>query len=135
MDRLVRLGKRTVSGDPSPAIKRGDGGYADWVIVVIHGLRKYLNLPYRRPLNVLHEMYSVVEKVGPETSELPDFTTVCVRKQQFKMAVGGPLRLSADLHNTEYRLSTQLSSTATQLAVTMQTGQTTPSGRQRQQRW
>ena len=55
-DRLVTLAKRAVSDEPSPAVKKGDGGYADWVIVAIHGLREYLDLPYRRLLDVLHEM-------------------------------------------------------------------------------
>jgi len=100
-DRLVTLAKRAVSGDPAPAVKKGDGGYADWVTVVIHGLREYLDLPYRRLLDVLHEMHGIVEKLNLEPSELPDFTTVCARKQQLKMAVWRTLlRLSADLHDT-----------------------------------
>lgn len=86
-DRLVTLTKRTVSGDTSSAVKKGDGSYADWVIVVIHGLREYLDLPYRRLLDVLHEMHGVVEKMNLEPSELPDFTTVCARKQQLKITV------------------------------------------------
>ncbi|MFC7177850.1 IS5 family transposase [Halosegnis marinus] len=99
-DRLETLAKRAVSGDPSPAVKKGDGGYADWVIVVIHGLREYLDLPYRRLLDILHEMPGIVEKMNLTTSELPDFTTVCVRKQQLKMAIWRTLlRLSADLHD------------------------------------
>jgi hypothetical protein len=42
------VGKRAFSGDASPAVKKGDGGYADWVIVVTHGLREYFDFPYRR---------------------------------------------------------------------------------------
>ncbi len=100
-DRLVKLAQRAVSGDPSPAVKKGDGGYADWVIVVIHGLREYLDLPYRRLLDILHEMPGIVEKMNLKTSELPDFTTVCVRKQQLKIAIWRTLlRLSATLHDT-----------------------------------
>lgn len=100
-DRLETLAKRAVSGDPSPAVKKGDGGYADWVIVVIHGLREYLDLPYRRLLDILHEMPGIVEKMNLKPSELPDFTTVCVRKQQLKMSVWRVLlRLSADRHDT-----------------------------------
>jgi hypothetical protein len=60
------LAKRAVSGDPSPADKKGDGGYAGWVIVVVHGLREYLDLPYRRLLDVLHEMHGIVEKMDLE---------------------------------------------------------------------
>ena len=100
-DRLVTLAKRAVSGNPSLAVKKGDGGYADWVIVVIHGLREYLDLPYRRFLDILHEMQGIVKKMNLELSELPDFTTVCARKQQLQMAVWRTLlQLSADLHDT-----------------------------------
>lgn len=100
-DRLVTLSKRVVSGNPEPAVEKGNGGYADWVIVVIHGVREYLDLPYRRLLDVLHEMHDITEKMGFETNELPDFTTVCVRKQELKMEVWRTLlRLSADLHDT-----------------------------------
>lgn len=71
------------------------------MIVAIHGLYEYLDLPYRRLLAVLHEMHSIVERVGLKPSELPDFTTVYVRKQQLKMTVWCTLfRLSADLHDT-----------------------------------
>ena len=99
-DRLVTLSKRAVPGNPAPAVKKGDGGYADWVIVVIHGLREYLDLPYRRLLDVLHEMHGVVKKMNLEPGELPDFTTACARKQHLKMGIWRTLlRLSTDLHN------------------------------------
>lgn len=100
-DRLVALAKRAVSGDPDTAVKKGDGGYADWVIIVIHGLREYLDLPYRQLLDVLHEMHGIVEKMELKTDELPDFTTVCARKQQLKMVVWRTLlRFSSDFHDT-----------------------------------
>lgn len=63
-DHLVTLSKCAVSGDPAPATKKGDGDYADWVIVVIHSLHEYLDLPYRRLLDVLHEMHGIVEKMN-----------------------------------------------------------------------
>lgn len=98
-DRLVSSAKRAVSGDPAPAVKKADGGHADWVIVMIYGLREYLDLPYRRLLDILHEMHGIVDKMGLVPSELPDFTTVCVRKQRLRMAVWRTLlRLSADIH-------------------------------------
>jgi hypothetical protein len=99
-NRLVVSAKCIVSGNPDPAVKKGDGAYADWVIVAIHGLREYLDCSYRQPLNVLHEMHSIVERLDLDLSELPDFTTVCVRKQQLKMVVWRALvLLSADFHD------------------------------------
>lgn len=100
-DRLVSLTKHAVSGDPKPAVKKGDGGYADWVIIAIHGLCEYLDLPYRRLLDILHEMHGIDERMGLKPSESPDFTTMRVRKQQLKITVWRTLlRLSADLHDT-----------------------------------
>lgn len=34
-DRCVELSQNAVTGKPAPAVKKGDGGYADWVIVSI----------------------------------------------------------------------------------------------------
>jgi IS5 family transposase len=97
--RLVSLAKKAVVGKPDPAYQEGQGGYADWVIISIHGLREYLDLPYRRLLDVLAEMHGIVQKLGLDVDELPDFSTVCARWQQLKMRVWRVLlRLSADLH-------------------------------------
>jgi IS5 family transposase len=47
-------------------------------------------------------MHGVVKKMNLEPGELPDFTTVCARKQHLKMGIWRTLlRLSADLHNAE----------------------------------
>lgn len=77
--KVVTLAQKAVVGNPTPAVQRGYGGYADWVIVSIHGLKTYLNLPYRRLLDVLFEMLRVDRILGLEPVELPDSTTVCAR--------------------------------------------------------
>jgi IS5 family transposase len=97
--RLVSLTKKAVVGEPDPAYQEGEGGYADWVMVAIHGLKEYLDLPYRRLLDVLAEMEGIVQKLELAVTELPDFSTVCARWQDLKMRVWRVLlRLSADLH-------------------------------------
>lgn len=99
--RVVSLAQKAVVGNPRPAVEKGFGGYADWVIVSIHGLKTYLDLPYRRLLDVLHEMPRIARILGLEVSQLPDFTTVCTRMQQLKMPLWRDfLRLSAELHET-----------------------------------
>ncbi len=46
-------------------------------------------------------MHGMIKKMNLKPSELPDFTTVCARKQQLKMSVWRVLlRLSTDLHDT-----------------------------------
>ena len=98
-DRCVDLSQKAVVGEPAPPIQKGGGGYADWVIVALHCLREYLDHPYRRLLDVLAEMPNVVSKLGLSVDELPDFTTVCTRKQELKMRIWRVLlQVSASLH-------------------------------------
>jgi hypothetical protein len=58
---VVTLAQKAVVGNAKPALRRGDGGYADWVIVSIHSLKTYLGLPYRLFLEILHECRVSVE--------------------------------------------------------------------------
>ena len=100
-DRCVALSQKAVRSGEGLPVKKGKGGYADWVIVAIHGLREYLDLPYRRLLDILREMPDIVDKLGLSVEELPDFTTVCARKQVLKMRVWRVLlRLSVNLFDT-----------------------------------
>lgn len=94
------MSKKAVIGEPAPAVQKGDGGYADWVIVALHGLREYLNQPYRRLLDILQEMPGIVATLGLSVDDLPDFTTVCTRKQDLEMHIWRVLlRLSVSLHD------------------------------------
>ena len=98
-DNCVDLSQKAVVGEPQPPLQKGHGGYADWVIVAIHCLREYLNQPYRRLLDILHEMPRITAKLGLAVDELPDFTTVCTRKQDLEMRIWRVLlRSSASLH-------------------------------------
>jgi IS5 family transposase len=98
---VVTLAQKAVVGSPEPAVQKGQGGYADWLIVSMHSLREYLNQPYRRLLDILHEMPNIVDILGLDLGELPDFTTLCKRKQELKMPLWRDfLRLSAELHDT-----------------------------------
>jgi len=99
--KVVTLAQKAVVGNAKPAIQRGEDGYADWVIVSIHGLKTYLDLPYRRLLDVLYEMPRIDRIIGLEPTELPDFTTVCSRMQELQMPIWRRLlQLSAELHDT-----------------------------------
>jgi len=77
-------------------------GTAEMFLFDLHGLREHLDHPYRRLLDVLHEMHCVVAKLDLAVDELPDFTTVCTRKQDLEMRTWRVLlRLSAELHDTD----------------------------------
>lgn len=97
--RVVSLAKKAVDGEPDSAVQKGEGGYADWIIVALQGLKEHLGHSYRQLLDVLHEMPRVVSILDLEVAELPDFTTVCTRMKDLEMAFWRVfLRLSADLH-------------------------------------
>jgi IS5 family transposase len=95
----VSLAQEAVVGEPVPAFEPGEIGYADWVIVALHGLRDYLGHSYRQLLDVLHEIPRIVSKLDGVVAELPDFTTVCTRMKNLAMARWRVLlSLSAHLH-------------------------------------
>ncbi|MFB6198819.1 MAG: IS5/IS1182 family transposase, partial [Halobacteriaceae archaeon] len=72
--KVVSLANKAVGDGHEAPGQKGEGGFADWVIVGLHGLREYLGYPYRRLMDVLHEMPGVVAKFGLSVDELPDFT-------------------------------------------------------------
>jgi len=99
-ERCVVLSQKAVGSDRNPPVKKGDGGYADWVIVGLHCLREYLDHTYRQLMDVLQEMPTILDIFGLSAGELPDFTTVCHRKQALKMRIWRVLlRLSVTLHD------------------------------------
>ena len=99
--QVVSLAQKAVAGEPYPAFQPGEGGYADWVIVALHGLREYLDHPYRRLMDVLYEMSRIIGILDLESSELPDFSTGCARYRRLKIPIWRVLlRLSAELHDT-----------------------------------
>jgi hypothetical protein len=67
-ERCVALSQKAVGSPSEQPVKKGEDGYADWVIIALHGLREYLDHPYRRLLDVLQEMPGIVEKLGLEVA-------------------------------------------------------------------
>jgi hypothetical protein len=77
---MVSLAKKSIGGDPEPPVQKGDGGYADYVIVALLGNQEYLDHPSRQLMDVLPEIPGIVEIFDLTVSELPDFMTVCTHK-------------------------------------------------------
>ena len=97
--RVVSVAQKAVVGTPAPAVRKGETGYADWVIVSIHAIREYMNQPYRRLMEILYEMPRITRILGLRPSTLPHFSTVCARKQELKMGIWRTLLgLTLDLH-------------------------------------
>lgn len=81
----VALAKKATAGTPGPAVKIGDGGYADWVMIAVHGLKEHLGHSYRQLMDVLHEMPRIRGMLGLHRGELPHYSTVCHAKEQLYM--------------------------------------------------
>lgn len=62
--QVTKLEQKAVVGKTKASLQHGDGGYADRVIASIHGLKTYLDLPYRRLLDVLYEMPRIARNLG-----------------------------------------------------------------------
>ena len=98
--RCVALSQKAVGSPKNPPVQKGDGGFSDWVIVGLHCLREHLDHTYRQLTDVLQEMPEILGNFGLTASTLPDFTTLCSRKQAIKMKVWRVLlRLSVSLHD------------------------------------
>jgi hypothetical protein len=97
--------QKAVGDGQQPPVHKGEGGYADWVIVALHGIQEYLGHQYCRLMNVLGEIPGIVTKFDGivtkfdlTVGELPDITTVCTHEQDLEMRIWRVLlRLSARL--------------------------------------
>jgi len=95
----VSVAQKAVAGVPAQPINKRSGRYADWVIISIHALREYLDQPYRQLMEILYEMPRITRILGLRPITLPDFSTVCGRKQELKMGMWRTfLGLTIELH-------------------------------------
>lgn len=84
-ERSVALAKKGTVGPVMAAVKKGNGGFADNVIVAPHALKEHLGHSYRQLMDVLHEMPRSVRRLGLKVIKLPDFTTVWHGKNDLYM--------------------------------------------------
>jgi IS5 family transposase len=83
----AQLAKESVVGRPSPALRRGEGGFADWVILSILCLREREEETFRSVVDKLRVMGPIRAVLGLELEELPDPSTVCKAMDRFTMAL------------------------------------------------
>lgn len=81
----VRLAKKATAGPPAQPVKMGDGGYADWVMITLHGLKEHLDHSYRQLMDVLREMPRIRRILELAPGELPHYSTVCHAKERLYM--------------------------------------------------
>lgn len=83
----VQLAKESVVGRPSPALQRGEGGFADWVMLSILCFREREGETFRSVVDKLHVMGPIRNELGLARSNLPDPTTVCKATDRLTMAI------------------------------------------------
>ena len=83
----VQLAKETVGGRPNPALARGEGGYADWVMLSILCLREREGETFRSVVDKLKVMGPIRAELELERDDLPDPSTVCKALDRLTTAV------------------------------------------------
>lgn len=83
--KIVSLAQHSVVGPPVPAYRPGENDYADWVILAVQGFKEYLGHPYRKLMDVLHEMPKETKTLGLTAKTVPHYSTVCTRTQAIPM--------------------------------------------------
>lgn len=85
--RCVSLAKETVVGRPDPAVEKGNGGYADWVMIAILYLKDREEETYRSVIEWLEVADDVRRQLDLTRSQLPDHTTVQKAMDELTMAI------------------------------------------------
>ena len=87
MDRCVSLAKEVVVGQPAPAVRKGAGGFADWLILAIQCLRERETETYRSVVDKLKIMGPIRTVLGLTRDELPHPSTLCKAMDRLTMAL------------------------------------------------
>jgi len=81
------LAKESVVGRPSPALARGEGGFANWVMLTILCVREREGETFRSVVDKLKIMEPIREVLGLNRLNLPDPSTVCKAMDRLTMAI------------------------------------------------
>ena len=87
VEHCVDLAKESVVGRPRPALRRGEGGFANWAMLSILCLREREDETFRSVVDKLKVMGPIRAVLGVERDELPDPSTVCKAMDRFTMAL------------------------------------------------
>lgn len=87
VEQCVTLAKETVVGRPAPAVRKGAGGYADWVMLTILCFKERRGETFRSVIGTLEHMPRVREKLDLDRGQVPDPSTVCKAMDRLTMAL------------------------------------------------
>lgn len=87
VETCTDLAKESVAGRPSPALARGEGGFADWVMLTILCVRERESETFRSVVDKLKVMGPIRKVLGLSRRNLPDPSTVCKAMDRLTMAL------------------------------------------------
>ena len=87
VEKCVQLAKETIVGRPNPALRRGKGGYADWVMLSILCLREREGETFRSVVDKLKVMEPIRKILDLNRSNLSDPSTVCKAMDRLTMSI------------------------------------------------
>ena len=71
---MVAKAKLVVDNPDEPAVPQGGGGFAEWAMLTLHGLRIELGKSYRQTIDLLTEMPGICAEIG--LTRLPHYTVL-----------------------------------------------------------
>jgi len=83
----VSLAKEAVVSRAAPAVQKGTGGYADWIVLTIFCLREWEGGTYRSIIGLLQYMPWVRESLDLSRGQLPNLSTVCKALDRLTIAL------------------------------------------------
>ena len=87
MDRCVTLAKEVVVSRPAPSVRKGAGGFADWLILAVHCLRERETETYRSVVDKLRIMPPIRNVLELGRDDLPHPSTLCKAMDRLTMAL------------------------------------------------
>lgn len=87
VNRCVSLAKETVVGRPAPPVRKGAGGFADWVMLTILCLKEQRGETYRSVIQLLRHIPRVRNSLDLKRGQLPDPSTVCKAMDRLTMSL------------------------------------------------
>lgn len=87
IETAVSIAKETVGGRPAKALRRGNGGFAKWVIIAIHAYKEREEETYRSVVDKLEVMEPIRELLDLAVEDLPNPSTLCKAMETLMMSL------------------------------------------------
>lgn len=87
METAVSIAKESIGGRAGKALRRGNGGYADWVMIAIHAYKEAEDESYRSVVDKLKVTPPIRDLIELSVDDLPNPSTLCKAMDDLMMSV------------------------------------------------